>query len=185
MRKFSNQRGPSPLLNESQHVRAHLGLTQAGLAALLNVSRQALSMHEHGTRPLPLAPFGWLFKLYQALPPPGAPPAPPPPPALTATDRDDLEFRRQGLALEVWPLEQKLHRAQVRLAQARRWQQAAPALRAAFAADDARAQARLDRFEDRAADVVRTEAGSPALLQVRLAALNFEIAEITRLLATP
>jgi hypothetical protein len=101
---------------------------------------------------------------------------------LTAADRDDLDFRRQGLRLDLYPLRQKLKRQQVLLAQAQCWQQVLPQLRATFPADNAHAHEWLDHFEKRAATILRDEAGAPALLQVRLAAIEFEIAEITRLL---
>lgn len=180
-RKFSHQRGPRFQHNMSQVVRAYLGLTQDDLATLMDVSRAAVSMDEYGTRDLPWPQVQLLHALHAALPAPDAPMAPAPL-MLTPSDRDDLSFRHLQLTTQVYPLKQKLERLQVRLAQAQCWQQAMPQLRNTFPAENAEAHKWLDRFERRAASTLRTEAGTPALLQVRLAAIEFEMAEITRLL---
>jgi transcriptional regulator with XRE-family HTH domain len=178
-RKFSAKRPLRPQHNATQAVRAQLGLTQNDLASLMEVSRVAVSMDEHGSRSLPWPQIGLLYALRAALP---ATPAPPPPPVLTATDRADLEFRRKVLRVAAFPLEEKLERGQLRLAQARCWQQVLPQLRTTFPANNTWAHEWLDMFERRAAITLRRQAGSPALLQVRLAAIAFEITEITRLL---
>lgn len=103
-------------------------------------------------------------------------------PPLTAADRDELDFRRQGLSVQVSPLEQQLVRHRVLLAQARLWQQALPALRQSFPAHDVEWQEWLTRFERRAAAVLRSEGGAAGLLELRLATLAFEMGEINRLL---
>lgn|GEM_PF-3795179 len=177
--KFSRQRGPQPFHNFTQTVRAYLGLTQDQLAMLMQVSRAAVSMDEYGTRALPWPQVQLLHALHQALPP-GPAAALPVLLNLTASDRDDLDFRRQGLRLDLYPLRQKLARQQVQLAQARCWQQILPQLHTTFPTDNAHAHEWLDHFEKRAANTLRNQAGAPALLQVRLAAIEFEIAEITQ-----
>ncbi|WP_400190122.1 hypothetical protein [Hymenobacter sp. B81] len=178
-RKFSHHRPLQSSHNATQAVRARLGLTQDDLAYLMEVSRAAVAMDEHGTRFLPWPQAKLLFALQAALP---AALPPPEPPVLTEAQRDDLSFRRQGLRVAARPLQQKLEHLQVRLAQARCWQQVLPQLRTAFPADNAHAHEWLSLFERRAAGILRHEAGAPALLQVRLAAIALEIAEITRLL---
>lgn len=182
MPRFSNQRGPLPFHNLSQRVRAHLGLTQDDLAMLLDVSRTAVSMDEHGTRRLPPAAQGLLLLLHQALPPADAPPAAdaPAPAPLTDADRADLAFWRRELDLEAHTLQLQLERGQVRQTQAQRWQQLGPALQALFPADNPEARQWLERFERRAARRVRTDDAIPARLPLRLAAIAFEIAEITK-----
>jgi DNA-binding XRE family transcriptional regulator len=179
-RKFSNQRGPSPYHGAMQGVRAHLGLTQDDLALLLRASRTAVSMAECGERTLPWEQEKLVQDLFQAVK--AAQPVPAGPLVLSTADRDGLDLRRQRLRLDHYPLAEKLAALQVRLAQARCWQRVLPQLRAAFPADDARAQQWLDLFERRAAGLLDIDAGAPALLQVRLAAIEFEMAEITRLL---
>ncbi|GAA4364573.1 hypothetical protein GCM10023185_34200 [Hymenobacter saemangeumensis] len=185
MRIFSNHRGPSPSHNATQLVRAHLGLTQQDLARLMQVSRTAVAMDERGERYLPWPKSKLLHDLCTVLPTPhGSAPVPAvPAPVLSAADRKELDWRRRTIALEVFPLEQKLARVEVRLAQARLWQQALPALRAAFPAEDARAQRWLDYFEAEAAATLSTDSGQPALLKLRLATVAFELAEIDWLLA--
>lgn len=178
-RKFSHHLPPRSAHNATQAVRARLGLTQDELAYLLDVSRTAVAMDECGTRFLPWPQGKLLLALQTALP---AALPPPEPPVLTEADRDDLSFRRQGLQVAAHPLQQKLERVEVRLAQARCWQQVLPQLRSAFPADNTHAHEWLNVFERRAAGILRTEAGAPALLQVRLAAIASEIADITRLL---
>ncbi len=181
--KFSHQRPLRPLHNATQAVRARLGLTQDDLAALMQVSRAAVSMDEHGSRDLPWPQVQLLQALYQVvLPLATEAHAPLPPLTLTAADRDDLDFRRLGLRVAAAPLQLKLERSQLQLAQAQCWQRVLPQLRATFPPENAWAHGWLDRFERRAGGLLRTEAGGPALLQVRLAAIAFEIAEITRLL---
>ena len=193
-RTFSHHREPRLLLNEGQRLRAALGLTQQDLAHLLEVSRAAVAMAECGDRALPWPQAKRLHALQAALraAPPLPPPAPAAPAELSATDRDDLDLRRLELTLEARPLAEKLERQRVRLAQARRWQQVLPALRAAFAADNATAfaasgpanhadaDAWLDRFERWAAGRVALGAGAAALWEVRLGAIAWEVAEITR-----
>ena len=184
MRKFSSGRGPRPFLNATQLVRAHLGLTQQDLADLLRVSRGAVAMDERGERFLPGASAERLRQLGQVLPVPDGPAPVPavPAPVLSADDRETLDLRRQGLALEAYPLKKQLARVEVRLAQARLWQQALPALRVAFPAEDAFAHQWLDYFAGKAAATLRDDSGTPALLGLRLATLAFEMAEIDRLL---
>ncbi len=186
-RTFSHQQGPRPVQNAAQRVRAELGLTQNDLAHLLEVSRSAVAMDERGERSLPWPNAALYYALQVALNVPPPPPDALPPPALSAANRADLDFYRQGLALQVHPLAQKLRCALVPLAQARRWQQVLPALRAAFAAANAGAEAHawLDTFERRAARTERTAGGPLAQLQTRLAAVAFELAELDRLLAAP
>ena len=186
-RYVSGTKAPRPHYNMLQQVRAHLGLTQQDVAHLLNVSRSAVALDEHGTRTLPGASVARVLALLQVLPAPAGPaPLPPEPPlALTAADRTELDFRRQGLALQVYVVTQQLKRPQLQLAQARLWQQALPALRKSFPATDTDWHDWLNRFEGRAASVLQFETGSAVRLQLRLATLTFEVAEITRLLATP
>lgn len=181
-RKFSHQLPLRPQHTPAQALRARLGLTQDDLADLLEVSRAAISMEEHGSRSLPWPQIGLLNALYQVVLPLPADPAPVPPAPLTADDRAELDYRRLGLRVAAGPLEKKLAREHLRLAQARCWQLVLPQLRAAFPPENPWAHTWLDERTRRAAVALRSAGGPAALLQVRLAAIAFEIAEITRLL---
>ena len=177
--RVTRDKPPAPSHNLLQRIRTSLGLTQQHVADLLGVSRSAVAMDEQGQRSLPWQGMGRVLALHQALP---AAPAARPPLALTAADRDELDFRRRGLAVQLYPLEQQLAQGRVRLAQAHLWQRVLPALRQSFEATDTDWQEWLDYFERRAASVLRSESGAAALLELRLAVLTFELGEIARLL---
>jgi transcriptional regulator with XRE-family HTH domain len=185
MRNFSSHRGPTPFLNNIQQLRAHLGLSQQDLADLIRVSRTAVAMDERYKRSLPWPKSKMLLELCQVLPvPDGSAPLPAvPAPLLSAADREELDWRRRDIAREIYPTKQRLARVEVRLAQARLWQQALPALRAAFPASDTFAHQWLDHFVGKAAVTLNADSGQPTLLKLRLAAIAFEMAEIDRLLA--
>ena len=179
-RRFS-AKGTNPYFqNTGERMRAELGLSQDHLALLLNVSRSAVAMAERGERLLPGAEVSLLDALREAVLPP--PPDEPAQLVLDPADRADLDFRCRKLQVEAYPLEQKLERLRIRLAQARRWQQVLPTLRATFPTSNVRAQQWLDMFERHAKGVLSTDSGLPALLRARLAAIAFEMAEITKLL---
>ena len=185
MRNFSAHRGPNASHNGLQLLRAHLGLTQADLAQWLGTSRAAVAMDERAERYLPWKASSQLTPLFAVLPLPDGPAPVPtvPAPVLSADDRQKLGRRQREIALEAYPIEEQLARCEVRLAQARLWQQALPMLRAARPATDKLAQLWLDYFEQKAAATLLDDSGTPALLRLRLATLAFEKSEIDRLLA--
>ncbi|MFD2785648.1 antitoxin Xre-like helix-turn-helix domain-containing protein [Hymenobacter rubripertinctus] len=191
MRKFSRHRAPSPHLSLLQAIQAHLGLTQAQVADLLDVSRATLSQDGRLTdtgmvRRVPSAAMLRLLALQQLLPAPHGPaPLPPPrPPApLLAEERETLELRRQKIDLEKYPLEKALARCQTRLAQAQLRQQALPALQAALGPDDEQLGLLLDMLIRRADFTLDADDSTRQLLELRLRVLAFEAAEIARLLA--
>lgn len=184
MRHFTNTRGPGPHLNSVQRLRAYLGLTQQDLANLLEVSRPAVALYERDARPLLSGELGRLHALYAVLPAPNGPAPLPevPTPVLSDDDRKNLDFRRREIVVATFPLEAALARVQVQLAQARLWQQALPTLRTAYPATDETAHDWLRLMEIKATRTLRRASGTPALLQLRLATLQFETAEIERLL---
>lgn len=195
MRYFSNRRPP---LEHAQHntlesVQLGFGLVQQDVARLLGVSRATLAMDgrptahyaSSGTRDMPFAAWERLLKLGLALPAPlgSAPAAPEPNPAPPLPDaaRRDLDLRLRGLELKQYPMRQQLQRVQLRLAQARRRLHALPVLQAAF--PDERGQRWLEWFAEEARYWLRTEGHQPRLLELKLRVLEFEAAEIRKLLS--
>ncbi|MBT2557056.1 hypothetical protein J7E24_04615 [Hymenobacter sp. ISL-91] len=193
MRKFSRHHPPSPYLNTSKAVQAGFGLTQQQLAYLLGVSRSTLTMDgQDGTGPgsiryLPTAAELRLVALQQQLPAPYGP-APTPaaateaPAPLLPDERETLELRQQKIALEKYPLEKQLARCQTRLAQARLRQQALPQLQATLAPDDAFVAQVIDHLTQQAAQTLAYDSSTAQLLELRLRLLDYETAEIERLL---
>ena len=141
IKKFSRHRAQQPDLAGGQKVRACFGLTQLQLALLLGVSREALAADEKERRYLMGAPGILLSKLGQvvrALPADNTLPTPPAVPGLSDYDRKTLRLRLMAIGLEErYRLRQQLARCQTELAQARRRQQALPALRALFPPENA------------------------------------------------
>ena len=192
MRRFSHQRPVSPYLNLLEAVQAGFGLTQQQLARLLGVSRTTLTMEGRAAtapgsaRQLPSAAVVRLVALQQQLPAPYGPapvPLAAPGGVLAPDERETLQLRLQKIGLEKYPIEKALARCQARLAQARLRQQALPNLQAALEPDDERGRQQLDYLAQGAALTLRHDAGTPALLELRLRVLAFEAAEIERLLA--
>ncbi|GAA3933520.1 hypothetical protein [Hymenobacter algoricola] len=181
-RNFSHSRGPSPVQGRLQLVQAHFGLSQQRVADLLNVTRSTLAMDERGQRLMPMAAYERLDALRQQLPAPYGPEpeAPEPGLSLTEAEQQELRRRRRKITLEEYPLQLALERSQTQLRQARLRLHVLPGLRAAFS--DEWGQLWLNTFEAEARVVLEYDAGTPALLQLRLRVLAFEAAEITKLL---
>ncbi|MCB2377573.1 hypothetical protein LGH70_08265 [Hymenobacter sp. BT635] len=182
-RSFSHRRGPRRYHNIQQLVRAHFGLSQPDVARLLHLTRATVAMDEARQRNMPTAAWLRFHHLVQALPVPDGP-APVPtaaPMPLSDDERAALQLRLQGIRGQEYPLQQKLTRCQTRLAQARLRLQALPTLHLAY--PDERGQRWLANFETEARENLESEAGKPALLELRLRVLAYEAAEITRLLA--
>lgn len=183
---FSRHHEPTPYLNRAELLRANFGLTQQEIADLLGVSRASVAMDERCERWLSGVAGLRQAQLMEATAPhliAGPLPAPAgPAPALSARERETLRLRLMGIEVVAYPLRQQLARCQTRRAQAALRQQVLPALRAAFPADDARAQRWLDYFGDMAQLMLDEVGATPELLTLQLAVLAFEASETTRLL---
>ncbi|MCB2411177.1 hypothetical protein [Hymenobacter lucidus] len=153
------------------------------MADLLLVPRATLTMDEKGQRLMPLAANQRLDALRRLLPVPYGPaPAPPlPEPRLSHEEQQQLQRRQRKIALEEYQPQEALNRVQQRLRQAQLRLQVLPALREAF--PDEWGQTWLNTFEAEARLWLESDAGTPALLALRLRVLAFEKDEIARLLA--
>lgn len=183
LNKFSHGRGPNPHLGRLQLVQAHFGLSQQRVADLLLVPRPTLVQDEKGRRIMPLAANLRLDTLRRQLPAPYGPaPVPPlPEPYLSPEEQQELQRRQRKIALEEFLPQEALTRVQQRLRQAQLRLQVLPTLRAAF--PDEWGQTWLNTFEAEARLWLESDAGTPALLALRLRVLAFEKDEIARLLA--
>lgn len=192
MRRFSRNRPLTPYLTLPEAVQASFGLTQEQLAYLLGVSRATLAQDGQptsvpgGIRSLPLQALQRLTILQQQLPAPYGPASVPLPPELPAPlppdERETLELRRQKIELEKHPLNLQLARCQTRLAQARLRQQALPTLQTTLAPADAFVTQMLNHLGQDADQTLRHESATAQLLALRLRLLDYEAAEIERLL---
>jgi transcriptional regulator with XRE-family HTH domain len=176
-------------------VRAYFGLKQDDLAQYLGVTRAAVSHAE--TRRHDFGTDVWLRlqPLAGQLPPP-APAAPQATSAGLLAEAPApvdvlIRQRLQACQREARPLRRSLEARDAKYQQARRWQRALPALRAALPptpATDSRWQQRqrswLDRHSADMADVLDAVAATEyRLLQLRLRLLDTEIAELQGWLA--
>lgn len=185
--RFSVQRGPRSSHKAVQLVRAYFGLTQDWLAGFLGVPRAAVSMEESQGHGLPAAATLAMLPFYQGLPAPEGPaPEPPATPSaasLTA-NRPVLEKRHQALELELRQLNRQQERVRIRLRQVRLRLQTLPALLMALPPPpaDARPRRYLGYWITDAPDQLRTDEAALALLDLRQRVLEFELAEIGKLL---
>ena len=186
-RRFSAQRGPRLSHNSLQQVRAHFGLTQDWLAGFLRVPRSAVSMEESQGHGLPVAASLAMLPFYLGIPTPDGPapePAATPSPTNLAANRPLLEKRQQALELELRQLGRQQERLRVRLRQVRLRLQTLPALLMALPPppDDARPRRYLGYWITDAPEQLRTDEAALALLDLRQRVLEFELAEIRKLL---
>lgn len=199
-RKFSLHRASTVYTHSTRGIRAHFGLTQAELASYLRVSRAAVAMHETQGTALDLQLDCLLKEIqltYYSLSPEDADyarahgadirlpePLPPPSPDEAAAVRKALERRLRTAEYEALRLRQAQTRDDLHRAQLQRRRQALPALAALLPAppDDARDRSWLDWF-GRGGYLRFDTPAERAARELRLAVLDFEIAEATRRLA--
>lgn len=178
-----------PNLRFYQKVRAYFGLTQDNLALFLGIPRASLSLAELDRWSLPhqadvrMRPF--LQQVWDAQQDASAPvaAAPAPPAAPPAPDvQKELLWRQRVCQYEAGQLRRKLTVQQTKLAQAERCLLVVPALRAAVADTltdpDSLESHWLKWFEGQARTTInKHNAGATALLELRIAVLEFEAAQ--------